>query len=102
MQSTFSQLGQGLGREGKESGQSKMGCRLIWEYCQYLEYSNNLNILLHQAKDRACSRVWGGMWTDVWESWRGKAPPNPTPHVPTCECAVDILYFVVTLISQSQ
>ena len=65
MQSTFSQLGQGLGREGKESGQSKMGCGVIWEYCQYPEYSNILNILLHQAKDRACSRVLGGMWTEV-------------------------------------
>ena len=31
----------------------------------YCQYSNNLNILLHQAKDRACSRVWGGMWTEV-------------------------------------
>ena len=65
MQSTFSQLGQGLGREGKESGQSKMGCGLIWEYCQYPEYSNILNILLYQAKDRACSRAWGGMRTEV-------------------------------------
>ena len=31
----------------------------------YCQYSNNLNILLHQAKDRACSRAWGGRWTDV-------------------------------------
>ena len=30
---------------------------LIFEYSE--------NILLHQAKDRACSRAWGGMWTDV-------------------------------------
>ena len=66
MQSTFSQLGQGLGREkGVRAEQDEMQTDLGILPISYCQYSNNLNILLHQAKDRACSRVWGGMWTEV-------------------------------------